>query len=416
MRFRFIGWLVVAVATPPGPAAAQTTPETTPGPQTFFAATLDLAYPFSNDGAPRVNRLIRGDSPFDNVRLRLFADVVLNSRWSAFNQILIDPSSRLGLESFLRSYLRFGAFKQEKSDLSLQAGVVPTPFGAYSPRAYSDRNPLISDPLMYHYFTTLRSNALPIDNAELLAHRGQGQADDFTGFTGGGGELKFDGMPMIYDPCWDVGVQALGSAGRLEYVVAVSQGTLSAPRFKGGDNNSGKQLSGRLAYVPRPGMVLGASYARGPYLDSALQAFVPAGTDIESFDQEIYGFDLEFGVRHLVVYAELAHNVWESPTITDGHGHLEGLTVLGGYVEARYTFRPGLYAAVRYDRLTFGDIDDGTGTGHAVPWDYDVRTWEYGLGYYLTDRIKAKLVRQDYTTAAPLPAEHFWAVQVSASF
>jgi len=412
VRLRLIGWLVVAALTPAGPAAAQTAP----GAHVFFSGTLDLAYPFGDHGAPEVNRLIRGDSPFDNVRLRLFGDVVLNSRWTVFNQILIDPSSREGVHSFLRSYLRFEAFKKEKADLSLQAGVVPTPFGAYSPRAYSDKNPLVSDPLLYHYFTTLRSNQLPANNADLLRHRGQGQASDFTGFAGGGSTSRFNGLPMIYDTCWDVGLQAVGSLGRLEYTVGVAQGTLSTPRIFGGDNNDGKQLSGRLAFVPMAGLVLGASYARGPYLDSALEASLPAGTDVDDFNQEIYGFDLEYGVRHLALYAELAKNRWEHPNITDGQGRREDLETLGWYVEGRYTLAPGFFAAVRYDRIDFGEIHDGTGTGRKVPWNYDVYLWEYGLGYYLTDRVIAKLLRQDYKTTSEPHKEHFWAVQVSASF
>ena len=412
MRLRLVGWLVVAAFTSAGTAAAQTAP----GTQAFFSGTLDLAHPFGGDGEPEVNRLIRGDNPFDNVRLRLFADVVIRPRWTVFNQILIDPSSSMGLESFLRSYLRFDVFKKEKADLSLQAGVVPTPFGAYSPRAYSERNPLISDPLMYHYFTTLRSNQLPAGNADLLRHRGQGQAADFTGFAGGGSTIKFNGMPIIYDPCWDVGVQALGSAGRLEYIFGVSQGTLSAPRFKGGDNNHGKQVSARLAFVPRPGLVLGASFARGPYLDSALQPNLPPGTRVEDFNQIIYGFDAEYGVRHLALYAEVANNRWQAPNITDGQGRRQDLKTLGWYVEGRYTLRPGLFAALRYDRVDFGDIDDGTSAGRKVPWNYDVHLWEYGVGYYLTDRIIAKLVRQDYRSAGDPEPESFWAVQVSASF
>jgi len=412
MRLRLIGWVVVAALTPPGTAAAQTAP----GAQAFLSGTLDLAYPFTGQGEPEVNRLIRGDSPFDNVRLRLFGDVVINSRWTVFNQILIDPASREGVHTFLRSYLRFDAFKKEKADLSLQAGVVPTPFGAYSPRAYSDKNALVSDPLIYHYFTTLRSNQLPANNADLLRHRGQGQAGDFTGFAGGGSTTRFNGLPMIYDTCWDIGVQALGSVGRLEYVFAVAQGTLSTPRVFGGDNNDGKQFSGRLAFVPMPGLVFGASYARGPYLDSALESNLPAGTDVDDFNQEIYGFDLEYGVRHFALYAELANNRWEHPKITDGQGRREDLKTFGWYVEGRYTLAPGFFAAVRYDRIDFSEIDDGTGTGRKVPWNYDVYLWEYGLGYYLTDRVIAKLLRQDYKTTSEPHKEHFWAVQVSASF
>jgi hypothetical protein len=412
VRLRLIGWLVVAAVTPAGTASAQTAPRT----QAFLGGTLDLAYPFGGDGEPEVNRLIRGDNPFDNVRLRLFADVVINSRWTVFNQILIDPSSSMGLESFLRSYVRFDVFKKEKADLSLQGGVVPTPFGAYSPRAYSDRNPLVSDPLMYHYFTTLRSNQLPAGNADLLRHRGQGQAADFTGFAGGGSPIKFSGMPMIYDPCWDVGVQALGSLGRLEYIFAVAQGTLSAPRFRAGDNNKGKQISGRLAFVPRPGLVFGASAARGPYLDSALRPNLPAGASAEDYDQIIYGLDAEYGVRHLALHAELANNRWQVPNITDGRGGPQDLKTLGAYVEARYALRPGLFAAARYDRIDYGDIDDGTGTGRKLTWNYDVNLWEYGVGYYLTDRVIAKLVRQDYHSAGESGHQTFWAVQVSGSF
>ena len=78
--------------------------------------------------------------------------------------------------------------------------------------------------------------------------------------------------------------------------------------------------------------------------------------------------------------------------------------------------RPGLFAAVRYDRIDFGDIDDATGSGRRVPWNYDVHLWEYGAGYYVTDRVIAKLVRQDYRSTVEPEPEHFWAVQVSATF
>lgn len=85
------------------------------------------------------------------MRLRLIGWLVV----AAF-QILIDPSSSMGLESFLRSYLRF-------------------------------------DVLMYHYFTTLRSNQIPASNADLLKHRGQIDYGDIDG-TGTG-----EKTPWNYD-------------------------------------------------------------------------------------------------------------------------------------------------------------------------------------------------------------------------
>ena len=103
---------------------------------------------------------------------------------------------------------------------------------------------------MYHYFTSLRSNQLPADNADLLAHRGEGLSSRFAGFSGGGSPQRFNGLPMIYDPCWDFGVETIGSIWRLEYLVALTQGTLSDPRSRPGDNNDGKQLAVHLGFVP----------------------------------------------------------------------------------------------------------------------------------------------------------------------
>lgn len=404
--------LALLAALTPAVAAAQTEPS----PQTFFGATLDLATALGERGAPEINQQIRGESPFDNVQLRVFADVVVSRRFTVFNQILINPSTqRLELASFLRSYLRYEAFRRAKSDMQVEAGKIPTVFGAFSPRAHSNRAPLVSVPLMYHYFSSLRSNQLPADNADLLRHRGEGAIARFRGFAGGGSTLLQSGLPMVYDPCWDVGVAVVGSLGRLEYRAAVTQGTVSSPRFKGGDNNEGKQGALRVAFVPLIGLLVGASYARGPYLDSAVTGALPAGAKVEDFDQEIYGFDLDFSVRHFQLIAEFAVNRWESPKITDGRGGPADLHTRGGYIEAKYALRPGLFLAARYDRLAFGEIDDGTQTGTATPWDYGIRQWEWGVGYHLTDRVIGKLVRLDYRRPGSSSPD-FWALQVSTAF
>ena len=62
---------------------------------------------------------------------------------------------------------------------------------------------------------------------------------------------------------------------------------------------------------------------------------------------------------------------------------------------------PGLFAALRYNTMGFGRIDDGSGTGTRTPWDYGVQSWELGLGCYLTDQIIGKLVHQLYHTDDP---------------
>jgi hypothetical protein len=384
-------------------------PQPSPAPVTYLNGQLAISLTAGDDAVRNANRFRRAESPFSEIQLRLFADVVFDGRLTLFNQMLIDPSSRAGLASFLRSYLRYTLLQRPGAELHLQAGKLPTSFGNWAPRSYPDRNPLIGLPLLYHYFTTLRANQLPADNADLLSHRGQGQATAFGGFAGGGSTQRFNGLPLVYDTCWDFGLQVLGSLWRLEYLVALTQGTLSDPRSSPGDNNDGQQVVLRLSLVPFTGGLLGFSWARGPYLDQAVEPVLRArGLDLEDFHQVIWGLDAEYSIRHLFLAGELALNRWEMPTTTD-------LEAYGWYLEAKYKLRPGLYAALRHSRLGFGKIPDGNGA--KLAWDYDVQRWEAGLGHYLTEGAIAKLVWQGLDTRAPLSSpQHLMALQVIASF
>ena len=387
------------------------------GSKVFFNGTLDLATAFGNEGVPQFHEFIRGDSPFDPVRLRLFGDVAFNRRLTLFNQFLIDPDIRFAPKSFLRSYLRLNIFETQDADLSIQAGKIPTVFGNLGNRAYSPENPLISVPLVYHYFSSLRGNQLPANNLDLLQERGNGLSREFGGFEGGGAHRGFNGMPIIYDTCWDVGVQVIGSVSRLEYSVAVTQGTLSGPRALVLDDNRGKQLALRLKHVFSAELSVGGSFARGPYLNSVVQPALVEAQQVEDFNQRVYGIDVEYGVGHLSVVAEFMSNLWQTPNITDVQGNRTDLTNWSGYVEGKYVLRPGLFAALRYDTLGFGKIDDGSGFGKRVPWDYGVRSWEIGLGYYLTDQVIGKIVQQVHKIDEPGASwEPFWAVQLSTSF
>lgn len=363
-------------------------------PEVYVNALVDLGNAFGEDGLPLANTFRRGDSHFDAMRATLFADVVFSERLALFNQIIIAPASRASLASFLRIYFRYTAIVRDQGDLHFEAGKLPTSFGSFSPRAYSHRNALISIPLMHYYYTTIRSNQLPADNADLIAHRGEGTGSEFTGFSGGGIGANFNGLPTVYDPCWDTGVRAIGSIWRLEFVAAVTQGTLSDPKQNGGDNNEGKQVAGRVGLVLMPGLVVGGSFAHGPYLDSAVAPYLPAGAAVEDYDQQVWGVDLEMGYRHLQVFAEAAFNRWESPTIEDPSGNPEDLKNVAAYIEAKYTVAPGLYLAGRFDEIRFGDIDDGT--GNPTPWDNPVRRTEVGLGYTFRDGVTGKIVRQDF--------------------
>lgn len=380
-------------------------------PARFLNGLSTVTLPRADEGALQINKLRRSDSPFDNLQLTLFGDVVFSERWALFTQFMVDPSSREGtLATFLNSYLRYTVFTRARADLHLQAGKLPTPFGTFGARAYADKNPLIGLPLMYYYFTPLRANQLPADNADLLAHRGQGQFSLFTGFAGGGASRPGPGLSMIYEPCWDFGAEAIGSFWRFEYLVGLTQGTLSDPRSSPGDNNDGQQLAARVGLVPATGALMGISYARGPYLDRAVAPVLQSrarGEDVEDFVQEIIGLDAEYSIRRFKLVGELALNRWEVPTLA------EDLKSYGAYVEAVYTLHSRLRAAARYSGLRFSPIDGGTGV--EVDWDYRVDRWEAGLSYPLYEGVLGKLIWQQ-TKRSGAEGLDVLALQVTSSF
>ena len=409
--------LVLGVLAAAGAAGAQQS-TVSAGPTLFFDGTFELTG-LAGGGDPHpVDDMIRGDDPFDPLRLRLFLDVVLTPHLTLFNQLLLDPSIDYEPNSFLRSYLRYTLLDGEHARAHLQAGKIPSPFGAWAPKSYSDRNPLIGTPLVYQYFTSLRANQLPADNAELLAHRGQGQGRDFGGFVGGGSPAAINGLPIVYDACWDTGIEAIGAWEHLEGTLAVTRGTLSTPEWNGDDHNGGSQWATHLAYTLRPGVTLGASWARGPYLREEVAATLAAsGLALDDYAQEAWGVDLALSAGHWQLAAEGVRNRWQAPTIHDAAGRPEDLATWGGYLESRYTFLPGAWIAARYGRIDFGRIDDGTGSGRRSPWDAPVRRLEAGLGYYLTDRVITKLVWQQTERQAPARLhDGFLALQLSASF
>ncbi len=386
------------------------------GPSVFPGATVDFLLSAADSDALDDNRQRRGDSPFNHVRLSLAADIAVNDHLTVFNRTFLDPSSSASIGSFLRSYLRYNVIAGEKGHLNLEIGKIPTPFGHFTQRAYSDKNPLIGYPLMYHYASSLRSNQLPSDNADLLAHRGQGFPGRFTGYGGGGSPASFRGLPMIYDSCWDFGGGIVGSAWRLEYSLAVTQGTLSDPRSGASDNNDGRQVAGRLGFVPFAGLFVQGSYAQGPYLDRSVAPHLN-GVGVEDFDQKITGLAMEYGIRHLSLTSEIAFNSWESPNIVDAGGGVQDLSVIGFYAEATYKLAPGLLAAGRYSGLRYDEIDDGTGSGSVQSWDYDVDRIELGLGYRASDAVIYKLVAQLNDSGRPSSSdENIVAAQLTIVF
>jgi len=315
------------------------------------------------------------DSAHRLARLSLTAEWHIAERVALLGEV---RDENLGRPRVYALYARVRPWRDRPFDI--QAGLIPPVFGAFSRRRYGSDNPLIGYPLAYQYLTSVRADAVPGAENDLVVTRGAGWRVRYP--FGWGSKDAEPGLPLVNALRWDTGVQVHVGSGALEASAAVTQGTLSSPRVH--DDNGGKQLSARVAWKPVVGFVLGASGARGPYLSRAVVDLLPPerrGHDA----QQAWGVDVEYSRDRWILRSEAIWSRWQTPMLE------RSLGALGITAEARCKVRPGLYAAARLDHLGFTRIDGPAGR---VTWDAPVWRTEAGLGYTPLRHVLAKVAYQ----------------------
>jgi hypothetical protein len=289
----------------------------------------------------------------------------------------------------------------------IQAGRIPPVFGAFPRRPYESDNLLIGAPLAYQYQTSLRPDALPASADDLLRMRGRGWEATYPI----GAEYGAAGVPLVSAYRWDTGVEVHAGDRPLSASLAVTNGTLSNPTV--GDDNAGKQVSGRVEWQPLAGLVAGASAARGAFVaDSALRG-LPSGISRDGLTQESFGADAEYSRGYWLVRGEAIVSRWRVPTIAPPL-ITAPLQATALFVEGRYRLRPGLYVAGRLDHLGFSTI---TGSNGPVSWDAPVTRLEIGGGYSLRRNVLVKLAFQhDTRDTTRLSSANLVAAQLSFWF
>jgi hypothetical protein len=285
----------------------------------------------------------------------------------------------------VRPYALFARIRPwTRRAVDIQVGLVPPVFGAFSRRAYGTDNPLIGLPLAYQYVTSLRADALPASADSLLAMRGRGWLVHY-----GIGNLAYgSGVPLIDGLRYPAGVEVHVGRRVVEASVAVTTGTLAVP--DPANPAGGTQVSARGVWRPTTGLVLGASAARGAFLDRSLVDALPSGTPSSKGDQRALGFDAEYSRGHWILREETIWSSWRVPAVRAPFID-RPLTALALEVEARYRIAPGLYAAARADRLDFSEV---SGSHGSLPWDAPVRRIEFGGGYSIWRNVVLKAAYQ----------------------
>jgi hypothetical protein len=349
---------------------------------------------------------------YEHNALRLFR-VSLAAMWR--------PASRLAFLAELRSenaqgvipyamYVRVRPLAGRA--LFVQAGRIPPVFGAFGRRTYgSDANPLIGYPLAYQYLTSLRPDAIPATADDLLAMRARGWRAEYPiGVLAEG-----PGVPLMSAYRWDTGVEAHASGARVEGSIAVTTGTLSNPRVR--NDNAGLQVSGRVAWKPAVGVVVGASASRGEFLSRVIGQTYTALAGRQGYAQRALGLDAEYSRDYWIVRGELIDSRWTLPPIASPFIS-SPLRSTGGFIETRYRFGPRYFAAARADRLTFSRIrGERQFGGRPTPWDAPVTRLEVGGGLYLRRNLTARaVVQRNWRDAGRVTARTFLSGQLAYWF
>jgi hypothetical protein len=285
----------------------------------------------------------------------------------------------------LRPYALYARIRPwTRRAFDIQIGRVPPTFGAFARRTYAADNFLIGYPLAYQYLTALRADAIPASADELLKMRGRGWLANYSI----GDLTPYHGVPLVSAFTWDTGVQLHVASDRVDATGSVTAGTVSNPLFH--DDNSGKQVAGRLAFRPLTGLVLGASAARGPFVSQAAARGAVGDGNENRFTQTAWGADVEYSRDYYLVRFETILSDWTLPIVRPPTLDLP-LRALSLSVEGRYKLRPGLYAAARVDHIGFSDI---TGLTATRTWDAPLSRIEVGGGYSLQRNLVLKLSYQ----------------------
>ena len=294
----------------------------------------------------------------------------------------------------------------------VQAGRIPPVFGAFGRRTYgADANPLIGYPLAYQYLTSLRPDAVPASADDLLAMRARGWRVEFPV----GARTAAPGVPLVSAYRWDTGIEAHAASARLDGSVAVTRGTLSSPRVT--DDNGGVQISGRLAWKPLVGLVIGASAARGEFLSRAISDTYAPVLGARSYSQRAVAVDAEYSRDYWIVRGEVIDSRWTVPELNLPLIS-RPLRATAGFVETRYRFGPRYFAAGRVDRLTFSRVRGARlFNGTPTPWDAPVTRLEAGAGVYLRRTLTARaVVQRNWRDAGRVTARTFLSAQIAFGF
>lgn len=338
--------------------------------------------------------LVRATDPFLAGRLRLFTDVFLGDALYGLLEIRSDrgeaPDDAPVEVRVEQAFVRWTLPLLRR--LQLQLGKFASPVGGYPARHHSPDDPLIRPPLPYDHHTVIDTRAVPAAAAGFLDWK-----DDPV--------RRPAGTPLIWGVPYPWGALLAGQFGRFDARAGITSAAPSGPPAMwklDGDRLRHPSLVAAAGFAFRPELRVNAYYSQGPYLDEPALPVLPAGTDLDEFDQRMIGAEVIFQRGLTTLRAEAFVNRWDVPNIT------QDVRDVAYSVEGKIKLTPGLFAAARYGELRFNELSAASRT---EDWDHDTRRFQLGGGYRL---LRNSELRAEYLinrTSGDDPRDNLFSLQ-----
>jgi len=314
--------------------------------------------------------LIRADGhDLFGERLSFFLDAQFGPNVYLFVQTRVDTGfdpTDLGTQWRADEYaLRITPWKDGR--FNLQLGKFSTVVGGWIERHLSWDNPFINAPLPYETATLVSDTELPLTGQSFR---------NVPGFD------KYEFLPVLWGPVYNIGVAVSGRVGIFEYAAELKNAPVaSRPESWDDYEFDHPSVDLRVGLRPDEAWRIGFSFAEGSYLEDAERP-LPAGSDLHSYHQYVLGQDISYARGHFQIWAEAFEGRFEVPRLGDAD-------IFAYYIEAKYKIAPQLFAALRWNQEFFFSGSDPTGQPVAVP--DDVSRVDIALGYRFTAHSQLKL-------------------------
>ncbi|MGA7160231.1 MAG: hypothetical protein WBZ48_04470 [Bacteroidota bacterium] len=314
-------------------------------------------------------------------RLDLFSDAIVTDNITFLSnfRMLQDQIPHIDL-------LAIRASDIGETGISLQAGQIDIPFGNLGEQRFPKQNPFFDLPLINEHITTLCESDYKVWT--LIPEY----------------QIAGNGVALLDQGLYDLGVKAYGSIGIFDYSFAFINGMVSttgtySPNGLDSHHGFGKVL--RLAATPIAELTIGVSYAAGPFMKDQSESIDLSGNtpdtsaffgkSPDNYLQKIAEGDVSFSLGHFLFDGEVIGNSWQYLKNIE-------LKAFGYSAMVQYAFTPRFSGALRAGGISFNNVsglseltESFQHITYSGKWDHDEFRLEEAISYKFDPALLLKI-------------------------